>query len=825
MALNSEPSVYYQITHKKMLIRHLFIVTIFLVSGLSYGQDFNFTGAEIVPYGESERISTYAKILKEELESRVDTIFPINQVDKRKSPSILLTQYNAIQNLPKKWKKRLQGIEAMPAEGYKVIIDEAISNPKVIIIGQDDRGLLFGIGHLLRKMDWSENHLLLNKAIEKKSSPKYAIRGHQLGYRPKTNAYDAFTVDRFDQYIRELALFGANSIEIMPPRTDDDFTSPHMTIPAIDMIGEQSRIADELDLDVWMWYPNMADDYEDAKTKTIELTQRKDVFASIPRLDHLFVPGGDPGDLEPDVLFHWLEEVAGKLHRFHPNAKIWVSPQVFRPTKAWFDRFFYHVNQKYDWFGGVVFGPWVKIPLPELRELTAASIPIRRYPDITHNLSSQYPIPEWDLPMAMTLGRESINPRPEDQKAIHNSLAKYANGSISYSEGTNDDVNKFIWTDQEWNPETNVLETLRDYSRFFFGPKWVDAATNGFLAQEENLRGRLLNNSSVSQALIQWQAMEKNADNKLMANFRFQMGLIRAYFDAYIQQKLLFETQQEQKAINVLQASEELGSLNGINQAINILSESISDPYVSQLKQRCLELADALYTSIGAQLTVEPHGAASGRGNFIDNLDVPLNDAPWLLANLKAIQKVPGEEQRNDKVNQLLNRTNPGPGGFYDNFGLGKSWKRVVTTKAWRQDPGGLYGPRESFGVGLKGQEWVHEIQAVGFGGTATPLAWMNQITTLYDTPLIIKYEELNPKKTYKIKIAYTGRFRSKMKLTTDDGLLIHDFIQTGAKPLFEFELPQSTYADGDLVLRWTCGEGERGSQVAEIWIIPKSDQ
>ena len=309
-----------------------------------------------------------------------------------------------------------------------------------------------------------------------------------------------------------------------------------------------------------------------------------------------------------------------------------------------------------------------------------------------------------------------------------------------------------------------------------------------------------------------------------MGNFRFQMGLIRAYFDAYIQQKLIFETQQEQEAMNILQESEKIGSLKSIDKATSILTEPISDPYIARLKQRCLELADALFNSIGAQLTVESHGAASGRGNFIDNLAVTLNDAPWLLANLKAIQQVPEEKQRNDKIKQLLNRTNPGPGGFYDNFGLGKSWKRVVKTKGWSQDPGGLYGPRESFGVGLKGQEWVHEIQAVGFGGTATPLAWMNQITTLYDTPLIIKYQELNPEKTYSIKIAYTGRFRSKMKLTTDDGLLIHDFIQTGAKPLYEFELPQSTYADGDLVLHWTCGEGERGAQVAEIWIIPNPE-
>lgn len=805
-----------------MLLRHLLIAIVFLINGLSYGQDLDFSDAVIVPHGNSERMQKYATVLHEELVKRIEKPFPTQERAKETQPSILLTQFDDIPNLPGNWKKLLQGVQPMPDEGFKVIIDTTSTKPSAIIIGQDDRGLLFGIGHLLRKMNWSENQLLLTKAIEKSTSPTYSIRGHQLGYRPKTNSYDAFTVDQFDQYIRELALFGANSIEILPPRTDDDFSSRHMTLPAIDMIREQSRIADELDLDVWMWYPNMAKDYEDPETKRLELAERKKVFASIPRLDHLFVPGGDPGDLDPDILFQWLAEVAGLLREKHPQAKIWVSPQVFRPTEAWFDRFFYHINQRYDWIGGVVFGPWVKIPLPELRQLTDASIPIRRYPDITHSLSSQYPIPEWDLAMAMTLGRECINPRPIDQKTIHNSLDQYANGSLSYSEGTNDDVNKFIWTDQEWNPDTQVIETLRDYARFFFGPKWVDAAALGFLAEEKNLQGRLLTNSAIANTLAQWQDMEKRADAKLMGNFRFQMGLIRAYFDAYIQQKLLFETHQEQKARNVLNRCQTEGSLNSIKMATALLNEPMIDPYIDQLKQRCLELADSLFKSIGAQLTVSPHGAAPGRGNFIDNMDAVLNDAPWLLANLQEIKKESNEKQRIEKIENLLNRTNPGPGGFYDNFGQQESWKRVLKTTEWSQDPGGLYGPRVSFGVGLIGEEWVHEIQAVGFGGTATPLSWMNQVTTLYNTPLIINYDQLNPEVSYTIKIAYTGRFRAKMKLTTDDGHVIHDFIKTGVNPLYEFELPASTYSDGNLVLHWTCGEGERGAQVAEIWIVPK---
>lgn len=86
---------------------------------------------------------------------------------------------------------------------------------------------------------------------------------------------------------------------------------------------------------------------------------------------------------------------------------------------------------------------WVKESIKQVHQSVNKQIPIRRYPDITHNLSSQYPVPKWDLAYAMTLGRESYNPRPVAEKHIHNLFARYAEGSIS-SEGINDDVNKFI---------------------------------------------------------------------------------------------------------------------------------------------------------------------------------------------------------------------------------------------------------------------------------------------------------------------------------------------------------------------------------------------
>jgi hypothetical protein len=216
------------------------------------------------------------------------------------------------------------------------------------------------------------------------------------------------------------------------------------------------------------------------------------------------------------------------------------------------------------------------------------------------------------------------------------------------------------------------------------------------------------------------------------------------------------------------------------------------------------------------------HGAMSGRGNFVDNIDIPLNDAPYLLDQLTKIEKLSSESERLHKIDQLLRRTDPGLGGFYDHFGSSESWHRVISDVSWEKDPGSLQSPRIGFGVGLVGEEWVDEIKATGFKGQVTPRVWMKQAKTLYDQPLKIAYTELDPQSSYRMKISYTGRFRSRMKLTTDDGFIIHDFLQTGEQPLFEFDVPQKATADGKVTFIWNCGEGERGSQVTEIWLMKK---
>ena len=749
-------------------------------------------------------------VLQEEIAKRSGIDLPIvEEQGHGEDPSIILALESDVDRLPLFVQQSLASIGTIGAEGYQLMA--LAENRAVVVVGKDARGLLYGVGKWLRKATIIPHSVLFPATYSIATTPKNRVRGHQLGYRPKNNAYDAFSVERFDQYIRDLALFGVNTIELVPPRTDDDALHPIMKLPPEQMMVELSRICDSYGLDVSMWYPNVGEDYSSPTAIAAELAEREAVFAALPRLNAVFIPGGDPGSLAMDTLFRWAGQVAQVLRKHHPDSKIWISPQGFKQTDQWFDVFFEEANRRYEWFGGAVFGPWVNMPIPEMRKRLSPEIAIRRYPDITHNISCQYPVPDFDLTWALTLGRESINPRPREFKQIHNLFESYAIGTVTYSEGTNDDVNKFVWSDQDWDSSTPVVETLRDYARFFLDPLHVEPFVQAILGLEDNLRGSPLTNDGIMRTLDQWCYLEAHSPAGKASNPRFQMGLIRAYFDAYTRQRLVRETYLEQQARDVLMQAQTENIDQAIEEAVVWLKGGTIPAVSPDWRQRCLELADSLFESIGTQLTVTRHQGYEERGNFIDHIDMPLNDAPWLLPQLEALLPLASAEEKMVQLDQLLHRTDAGPGGIYDNFSEVGSWQRVTKGKGWEDDPGNLQSASYGFHIKVNGpSERAPE-----------PKAWMKQATVLYDYPLVIDYAELDTAADYLIKIAYTGRFKSHISLYADGQVVHEDLLVTGSD-VVQFEVPKAATSDGKVTFQWRCRPGERGLQVSELWLTKK---
>jgi hypothetical protein len=274
------------------------------------------------------------------------------------------------------------------AEGYALRSFDNHGAPGVEISGNDEPGVLFGVGGLLRTLEIRRDSVILPHDLHVDTAPRYPVRGHQLGYRPKTNAYDAWSVPMWESYIRDLVVFGTNAIELIPPRSDDDADSPHFPLPPMQMMIEMSLLAKEYGLQCWIWYPAMDKDYSDPATVESALQEWGEVFKQLPRIDAVFVPGGDPGHTEPKYLMALLEKQMANLKKYHPQAAMWLSPQGF--NAPWMEQFFGLMDKQPAWLTGLVFGPQVRMNLPELRQRIPKRYPIRFYPDITHSINAEF---------------------------------------------------------------------------------------------------------------------------------------------------------------------------------------------------------------------------------------------------------------------------------------------------------------------------------------------------------------------------------------------------------------------------------------------------
>ena len=761
-------------------------------------------------------------MLVEEVEKRARVRWPGMTVWPASNATVIAVGSRfALEHMARSGARDLPAAGSMRAsEGYQVSVRHDGPNPVVYVIGNDARGVLFGVGRLLRELHLHRGSVIVDDNLEITAAPKYALRGHQLGFRPKCNSYDAWDLPTWEQYYRDLAVFGCNAIELIPPRSDDETESPHFPRPPMEMMVGMSRLADEYGLDVWVWYPALDKDYSDPKTVEFASREWGDVFARLPRIDAVFVPGGDPGHTPPRVLMALLEKQSQNLHRYHPKGQMWVSPQGF--DQAWLDEFLDILNHEQPaWLTGLVFGPQVRISLPRLREVVPAKYPIRHYPDITHSRQCQYPVPDWDVAYAVTEARECINPRPEGEATIFRQTQPNTIGFLTYSEGCNDDVNKIIWSALGWDPDAKIADILHQYSRYFIGERYADDFAQGLLSLERNWRGPLLANGNVETTLAQFQEMEKTASPQELKNWRFQQALFRAYYDNYVRHRLIRETDLEAQAMECLRAAPARGALLAMDEAKQVLDRAATERINEDWRGRILELGEALFQSIGMQLSVEKYKASGvDRGASLDTMDFPLNNRRWLNERFAVIRKLTGEPERLKALDEILRWTNPGPGGFYDDLGNPARQPHLVQGLSFELDPGRLQSARAGFEEDLV----VDEPDEAA--GLARRLSWMDHAESLYDAPLQMRYSGLDPKARYKVRVLYGGdNPKRQIRLVAGENIEIHSYIPKPVpfRPL-EFSIPPSATASGELTLSWYgqagLGGNGRGCQVSEVWLI-----
>lgn len=677
-------------------------------------------------------------------------------------------------------------------EGYRILS----IGQQIYVQGTDFRGLLYGIGYFLRKASYTDN--VQWDSINISATPDKPIRGHQIGYRNTANSYDAWTVEQYEQYLRDMIVFGTNSIENIPPDGED---SPHFTLSGRDMNIEVSRLSKKYQLDYWIWTP-IEFDLADEEESQAYLKRQEALYKELPKLDAVFVPGGDPGDNSPEWVLPMMEKMAALLKKYHPEASLWLSLQGFEPEES---RYVYdYLDTKSPaWMGGLVAGPGSP-PMAETRAALPDQYALRHYPDITHTVRCQYPNWWWDPAFNFTLGREPINPQPKRYQNIFIHTEEDTDGFITYSDGMHDDLNKMVWSQLGWDKTADIGTLVEDYANYFLDSQEADRIADALFALEQNWDGAIKYNGSVTGTLELWQNINKKRGlDKVEGGWRWKMYLLRAYYDGLVRKRFIYEEQLEQQANKVMRRSDQLGTAATMDSVKSILSRSDTYFQDNPWRDRIYNLADDLFEIIGYQTSVPFYRAKNPeRGAILDFIDRPLNNRWWIESEFERMADWP-EEKKEEHLTRMGYWETPGEGSFYDDVGNIYKSPHVVKTQAPDNDP--LFELSDNPGF-----DWWED------GYSKARLSWMSSMRWP-----VMKYQGLDPKARYTLRLTGVGEFYTRADGETLEA--VTERKETGE--IVELSVPRSLTKDGSLKLTWQKKDEShlnwrRHSRLNEVWLI-----
>jgi hypothetical protein len=778
-----------------------FLLHIYSANAQSY-VDFSDAVVFVDSDGSEPVLENSARVLIEEVEKRT---------------GILWHKVNSVPNTGAHIVIRLAKAGELKPEGYRITLDQQ-SGPRLLIESADPRASLYGVGHLLRKSMWNNERFDVPVTIETETAPKYPYRGFELGYRSAGNPYVTWDRDQYEQYIRELALFGANAVQNTYHYfyTPDDIETPVQVMSRHEMNRNISEICEQYGLEFWMWSPGRINLYDEEMRE--DVLRKVDVtYSNLPRIDAVFYPGGDggtPGKYPPGLVLPFLSELSAIIQRHHPQAMLWFSMQGFQQLEtvmdtvddSWIDATFewLEAEDSRAWFGGLMHGPGSPDP-SETRRRLADHYSILHYPDITHIVRAQYQHNQLDPLFSISLTRQGINPQPRHSQFIHNRFAPFTNGFIAYSDGTNDDVNKVVWARLGWDPGENLREILMDYGRFFFRPDLSEDVADAIIALEQNFDGPALDNGGIVATMHEWERIGSVMEDELKgagANWRLQMMLFRATIDAYARYRLIYEQGlEEQACLAILEYIDD--PEKAVKTALSILKRAETEGVRHDLRKRIISMADDLWQSTGLQTDPEAHHARITRGAVLHYLDTPLNSRYWIEDQFGLLQELDEDAAVRNRLYQIALWQNPGEGSFYNDLGnVGKSPNVMYTggpsghPMQYRQPMPLLWPP--------DGERARHRY------------GWLHAMSN----PVLL-FEHIDPEADYLFRVAGNGDSKPRAEGELLEPLA-YDTSQGGFKDFF---VPRKYYADGTLKITFDildeCQLNWRErSYMSEVWLL-----
>jgi len=335
-----------------------------------------------------------------------------------------------------------------------------------------------------------------------------------------------------------------------------------------------------------------------------------------------------------------------------------------------------------------------------------------------------------------------------------------------------------------------------EYARFFFGSSVAESAADGILALERNWVGPVEENGGIEATYSFWKNLETEHP-ELSKNWRWQLLVMRSNYDVYVKRRKAYEQKLETEANQVLLQAPKLGTSKAMEMALGLVNKADKEPITNGLRQKIVDLCEALWQSIGLQTSVKKYQASgSERGAILDFIDYPLNNRWWLADEFKKIEKMGTEQEKLARLEVIAKWENPGDGSYYDNISDISKSSHVTT-----------------------------------FSDDATDVAWWDGgmsrrrlSTQLFQNFPVLKYCDLDPNGRYLIRVA---GYREAL-LRVDGERIDPTIYNKGYEEFKEFPLNPKYVSDGKIEVTFDQPEESKlnwreRSKVTDVWLIKQN--
>ncbi len=470
------------------------------------------------------------------------------------------------------------------AEGYKIA---GGANGTVRIIGNDNRGLLYGVGKFLHTSKYGGQGITPS-SWRGVSVPKMPVRGVYLATHFH-NFYQDAPVEDMARYIEDLSLWGVNGFLVWFGMEDFNGIDDPEAQVMLAHLRTLLKLAKDLGLDASLGcvanqgYKNSPQELRatmiggDLGTELcpskpgvleleIEYCEEKFKAFKDVGLDYWFIAPYDNGGCGCSKCAPWgvngylraAEPEARAYRRAFPKGKVVLSTWDFDllfGRGEWVGLAKKFNKQKPDWVDYIMADEGIAPVYPRypLDNGVPGGFPLLNFPEIS--MWGQGP---W--------GGYGANPFPNRLQQRWNEAKAKLSGGFPYSEGIYEDLNEVICAQLYWKPDQPAVETVKQYAAFEFSPEVADDVTSVVKIFEKNHFREQVGESAVTAA----QLIEK-VDAKLTPqarrSWRWRLFCIRATID----QEIYRNSQGRGREDVFRQTSKELTKISHSENAVDML--------------------------------------------------------------------------------------------------------------------------------------------------------------------------------------------------------------------------------------------------------------